>query len=308
MFDWIKFFPLAMKDDHKPSEVRGPYFPKPKKVKWCFGDSELYFKAPRSNPVFSLSGRGWSLDKLIPKNKDLLPPRFTSPPNAGHWDNPVTRWSYSRFYSNEWFFLGPWFTGVQARLGMGACLLETSHLSPFFKKNMFHPKVFESAVASILDCRYGHHDFNTKKKAHFRGPLNWRVIPISNSIQAAVCDVHCVGNGTVDDPVVYRKIYIPITSSHILNINFDFTGADLKNDTVRAKPLLALCNSIIDSIRLYVGPETQAEWDKVKATCPDMSITETFGELQWPLAPEKPPKKKREVDITPASSVLKRIG
>lgn len=306
MFDWIKFFPFAMKDDHKPSEVRGPYFAKPKLVKWRFGDSVLYFKAPRSNPVFSFSGRGWSTDRLTPKRTDVL--KSIGPrPNTGHWDDPKIRWNCSLFYLNEWLFVGPWFTGMQARLSASANVVYVSELSTFFDKNMFHPRVFESAIANILDCHYGHHNFNTKKKAHFRGPLNWRVLPISNSIHAVACDIHCIGNGTVDDPVVHKQIYIPVSPCHIVCLDLDFTGADLKNDTVRAKPLLALCNSIIDSIRLELGPETQAEWDKVKATCPDMSITEAFGELQWPLAPEKPPKEKREVDITPQSAGFERL-
>ncbi|WGO98090.1 hypothetical protein QFX18_18965 [Saccharophagus degradans] len=306
MIDWLKFFPFALRDEPNPSEVRGPYFSKPVPIKWQFGDSFLHFTAPRSNAVFSFSGRSRSVDRVVPKKRDIL--KALGPrPNTGDWDNPVNRWNYNLIYFNAWYFVGPWFCGAKARFSVRANLIETSRLSSFFNRNMFHPKVFESAVASILDCHYGHHDFNTKTKAHFRGPLNWQVLPISNSIQAVVCDVHCVGNGTVEDPEVYRKIYIPITSSHILNFNFDFCGADLKNDTVRAKPLLALCNSIIDSIRLDVGPETQAEWDKVKAACPDMSITETFGELQWPLAPEKPPKEKREVDITPQSAGFEKL-
>lgn len=306
MFDWIKFFPLAMKCNYKPSEIRGPYFPKPLSNKWYFGDSVLHFKAPRSNSVFSFSGLGSALEKLTPGKRDILN-AIGRRPNAGHWDDPVIRWNYHFFYSNDWFMVGPWFTGEQARLCARANVIYVSELSTFFDKNMFHPRVFESAIANILDCYYGHHNFNTKKKAHFRGPLNWRVLPISNSVQAVTCDIHCIGNGTVDDPEVYKQIFIPVSPSHIVCLDLEFCGADLKNDTVRAKPLLALCNSIIDSIHLEVGPETQAEWDKVKATCPDMSITETFGELQWPLAPEKPPKEKREMDITPQSAGLEKL-
>lgn len=306
MFDWIKFFPFACRDDVKPAEVRGPYLTKPKTVKWRLGDSTLRFKAPRSNPVFGLDGRDWPVNAVSPKRKDIfktIGPR----PNAGHTDDPVNRWHYHSFYSNTFFFIGPWFTGVQARLEHRAHILYPSINSAFFDKNLFHPRVFESAVASVLDCYYGYHQFNTKKRAFFRGPLNWRVLPISKSIQAIVCDIHAIGNGGKDNPHLYREIYIPVSATQILSIDLDFGGVNIYQDEVCSKPMFELCDSIIDSLQLEVGEQTQAEWDKVKATCPDMSITETFGELPWPLIKEKPAKKPKEVDITPKSEPIKRM-
>ena len=308
MFDWIKFFPFIARYDYKQTEIRGPYFEKPKQCVWHFGDCRFSFKAPKSNSVFGFSNKGMRVEREHPKRNLNLLQAMGSVPNGGDWDNPKTRWSYRQFYLDEWFFVGPWFTGIQACFSARASIILVSPLSSFYGKNFFHPNVFETAVGSILDCRYGHHEFNTKKKAHFRGPLNWKVLPISESVKAISCDIHGIGNGTVDDPELYRHVYFPISKDKIVYINFDFGGVAMYHDMVRAKPLFNLCNSIIDSMHLEVGPATLAEWDKVKATCPDMSITETFGELQWPLAPEKPTKKKREFDITPASSVLKRIG
>lgn len=306
MIDWLKYFPFAMRYDHNPAEVRGPYFTKPKLIKWRFGDCVLHFRAPRSNSVAGLAGRGCSVDTLPAPKGDIL--KALSPHSeADNWDNPRFRWKYDLLYKNEWFFVGPWFTGIQARLTLRANLISVSELSVFSGKNFFHPAVFESAIADVLNCLYGHHKFNTQKKAHFRGPMNWRVQSISNSIKAVVCDIHTVGRSSKEDPELRRKVYIPVTPRHFLLLTINFGGTKVYSDDVCAKPLFNLCNSIIDSIRLEVGPETQAEWDKVKATCPDMSITETFGELQWPLAPEKPPKEKREVDITPQSAGFEKL-
>lgn len=306
MFDWIKYFPLGLKVDHKPSEVRGPYFTKPKQVKWRFGDSTLYLDAPRSNPVFSFSGRGRPVNALTPRRKDIL--KTIGPrPNEGRFDDPTTRWKYHIFYSNTWYFVGPWFTGEQASLSVKASLDYVSTLSTFYNKNMFHPNVFESAVADILDGSYGYRKNGSGRKAHYRGPLNWRVLPLSDSIQGVVCDVHCVGNSCNEDPTLHRLVYIPVTPSLMLSIILDFGGAGIYTDEIRSKPLFELCNSIIDSMRLEVGEHTQAEWDKVKATCPDMSITDTFGELPWPLTKEKPSKKRKEKDITSKPSRVERL-
>ena len=90
-------------------------------------------------------------------------------------------------------------------------------------------------------------------------------------------------------------------------IDISFGDVAIYRDKIKAAPLFQLCDSIIDSMRLEVGKDTQAEWNKVKATCPDMSITETFGEFPWPLFKEKAPKKHKLVDVTPDTGSPKPI-
>ncbi|MCA6064146.1 hypothetical protein, partial [Thalassolituus marinus] len=54
------------------------------------------------------------------------------------------------------------------------------------------------------------------------------------------------------------------------------------------------------SMHMTVGESTLAKWNKVKEECPDMSITEQFGELPWPLFKEKPGKKVKEREVKDA--------
>ncbi|WP_185230996.1 hypothetical protein [Teredinibacter franksiae] len=295
MFEWLKFFPFEWHDDHKPAEVRGPYFSALRKNKWFLQDSLLYFGAPLANPVFGFSGRSSSVDAVLPGSANILKSPWQRVYNSGS-DAPPSEWDYYRFYSNTWYFVGPWFTGYQAHLKASALLVKADKNGTFADKNLFHPKVFESAIANYLDTSYGYDRQGNKPK--YRGPLHWRVLPISPSIHAVVCDIHEIGNGSKDNPSLHRVVYFPIAPQKMIRINFDFGGTSIYRDEVRAKPLFKLCDSIIDSLRLEVGAQTQAEWDKVKATCPDMSITETFGELPWPLKVEKARKKPKEVDIT----------
>ncbi len=125
------------------------------------------------------------------------------------------------------------------------------------------------------------------------------MLPLSSSIQAIVCDIHDIAGGPKNNPLLQRLVFFPVTKQHFSRILFDFGGVEIYRDEIRSKPLLSLADSIINSMRLDVGPSTQAEWDKVKEACPDMSITETFGELPWPLIKEKANKKRKETDITP---------
>ena len=293
--DWLRYFPFARDrgDAPKATEVRGPYFAKPRSNQWRFGDCVLHFKAPWANPILGFDGNGRTVAGTSAGRGDILTANLK--PIYGSSDAPTHEWSRRLFYDNTWYFVGPWFTGNEARLQAGGLLISADQQSPFSQMNLFHPKVFESAIASYLDNSFGYR--RAGKRPHYRGPLNWRVHTVSNDIRAVACDIHYIANGGKDNPDLLRLVLIPISPQHFIRFDFDFGGASI-HDEMRYKPMLALCNSIIDSMRLEVGPATQTEWNKVKATCPDMAITDTFAELPWPLFKEKPNKKRKEVDIT----------
>ena len=296
ILDWLKFFPFARDrgDAPKATEVRGPYFSKPRPNQWRFGDCVLHFKAPWANPILGFDGNGYSVDAILPGRRDILTADLQ--PLYGSSDAPANQWSRGLFYDNTWYFVGPWFTGDESRLKAGGLLVSADQRSSFGEMNLFHPKVFEAATASYLDNSFGYK--RSGKKPDFRGPLNWRVLQLSNSIQAVSFDVHYIANGSKVDYSLKRFVFFPVSPQQFIRIDFDFGGTSVIHDKMRAEPMLALCNSIIDSMHLEVGPATQAEWDKVKATYPDMAITETFAELPWPLIKEKPTKKQKEIDIT----------
>lgn len=306
MLDWIRFFPYAARIDYNPSDVRGPYLSTPKNVRWRLGDSTLNFRAPRSNPIFSFSGLGRKVSRLSPGRKDILKTRWQYL-YLGLSGVPENKWIYQHVYKNIWYLVGPWFSGEQAHLSISAVLI-TADESKQGEDGMslFHPRVFEGAVANILDAGYGYDRNGTGKSAHYKGPLNWRVLPISSTVQGVVCDVHCIGNTSVDNPVLLRQVYFPVSSNQLIRIKFDFGGTKIYHDKVCTPRLFELCDSIINSLQLDVGKTMLAEWNKVKKSCPDMSITPTLGEFQWPLKVPKPSKKRHEKDITPASA--KRVN
>lgn len=305
MLNWLKFFPFEYRADHKPKEVQGPYFPALKPNKWFLTDSLITFTAPKANPIFGFSGRSSSVDAVSPGSANILKAQCERLYGKAS-GAPASQWDHSLFYSNTWYFVGPWFTGFQANLTATGLLIKARDGEAFADQNLFHPRVFESAVANYLDSKYGYDKNGSKQK--FRGPLNWRVLPVSSSIQAVVFDIHDIGNTNRDNPLLRRQLFFPVTPQQMIGVNFNFGGTEINRDEVCAKPLFTLCDSIIESFRIKVGAHTQAEWDKVKATCPDMAITPNFGELPWPLKVEKSQKKPNEVDITPAQDTLTHKG
>ncbi|MDO6423450.1 hypothetical protein [Saccharophagus degradans] len=304
MLDWIKFFPYAARCDYNPSEVRGPYFSAPKKVRWRLGDSALNFRAPRSNPIFSFSGLGRKVTRLSPGRKDVLKTRWQYL-YLGRSGAPENKWVYQHIYQNIWYLVGPWFSGEQTHLSISAVLITADGGEQSGdEKSLFHPRAFEGAVANILDAGYGYERNGTGKKAHYRGPLNWKVLPISSTVQGVVCDVHCIGNTSVENPVLLRQVYFPVSSNQLIRIKFEFGGTKIYLDKVCAPRLFELCDSIINSLQLDVGETMLAEWNKVKESCPNMSITPTLGEFPWPLKLDKASKKQKEIDITPIQAKL----
>lgn len=295
MWDWIKFFPFSYEQDKKNiEEIRGPYFSRPRKNKWIFNDTAFYFKAPWVNPVFAFDYSRRFSTNLDPSTANILNHDwkrwyYSTKAPAGSWDIDL-------FYEKCWYFVGPWFTGMKARLIMRGTLLSARRNTNFNKVNLFHPRAFELAVSDHLDFVYGYQRWG--KKAIYRGPLNWHVLSLSSTVQAIVCDVHEIHNGGKDNPSLHRSIFFPVSEYQFVDVFFDFGGEAIYRDTLRAKPLLSLCDSIIDSMTLDVGRLTLAKWEKVRETCPDMSLSEEFGEFPWPLFKEKSRKKNQEKDIT----------
>ena len=299
MLDWLKFFPFVSTSRvfARPDiqEIRGPYIATPRKNRWRIGDSTFYFKAPWTNPILGfggLGGYGRTVTSINPGGRNILRSDWERVSgSAGKCPRVQDQWW---FYANDWYFVGPWFTGEEGRLTAGALLIDTHQDDDL---SVFHPKVFESTVCDLLDYGYGYD--RSGQKPHYRAPLNWHLKPLSTSIQAIVCDLHEIHNGGIDNPEVIRFVYFPVSVHQIVRISFSFIGLDI-HDEVRAKPIFALCNSIIDSMRLEVGKSTQAEWDKVQETCPGVSLSETMGEFKWPLFENEADNEPDEKDITPS--------
>lgn len=300
MLHWLKFFPFASREHFAcpdPQEIRGPYFAKLRENTWRFGDSTFYFSAPRANPVLSFRGVERTLVSVSPGRRNILTGLFERVSGSSGCSPRVKdeRW----FYAKHWYFVGPWFTGVEGGLNASALLVYTRQDA---QSNLFHPRVFESTVCDYLDHGYGYR--RSDKKPRYRGPLNWHVKPLSSSIQAVVCDLHEIHNGGKDNPGLTRFVFFPVSTHQFVEISFRFVGLDI-HDEVRAKPIFALCDSIIDSMRLEVGKSTQGEWDKVKETCTDMALSESMGEFQWPLFKEEPNDEPTEKDITLVDEIQK---
>ncbi|MAE35582.1 MAG: hypothetical protein CMH97_10210 [Oceanospirillaceae bacterium] len=254
----------------------------------------FHFEAPWANPVFGFDGDARSVDAIKPGVRDILKIQYLERV-YGSGSGPVDAWTKELFYENTWYFVGQWFSGEKSLLIMRGILNTVQDGSQLKGLNLFHPRVFESAIANYFDHSYGYKRYG--KRPDYRAPLNWKVLQLSESIQGVQFDLHYIANGGKDNPELVRVVAFPVNSSQFVIIYFDMKVLIL-DDEITTKPTIALCDSIIDSMRLKVGKKTLSEWENVKENCPDMSLSETMGEYQWPLFEEKPSKKPKERDIT----------
>ena len=299
--DWIKFFPFV--NGKMPrryvQEVKGPYFSKRWKNTWDIGDSQFEFYAPWANPVIGTKGDSHGTYSRKPGNADVLFKTFEHSIMVD--GKSVSGWKNSYFYANNWYFLAPWFKGVEATLAVKAAVVESYEPASGDSLGLFNPKVFELAVGQYLDKRFGRARHDGKPPC--RGPMTWEILRISDTINAIFMDIHKIGNTGVENPLLIRAIYFPVSDNQFVEITLDFGGTEILLDPVRTIPQMELCDSIINSMRLHVGPKTRAAWEKAQR--PGVKLSESMGEFNWPIIEEDASKESDERDITPANEELR---
>ena len=281
MLDWIRYMPIAFTRGKGYITTKGPYFSKLKPRRWLIGDSTFHFQAPTANPVLGGERTRYVITSRDPKSDNILRWPLRGVPEE---QMPSKRWQYGWFYRREWVFTGPWFTGYRASLNMSASVLCYSDSVKNRDASLLHPKAFEIAVADYLDSNYGHRKVG--RNPHYRGPLNWGVLNISPTIQAALFDIHTIGNTCKENPGLEQLIVFPISPNQLVKIMLIYDGSYIGEPVIDLQPLYNLANDVIRSFRLEVGPTLLKQWQEANADSQDTALTSSFAELKWPINPK----------------------
>ncbi len=304
MLDWLRYFPLVLgfrKNIEAYITPKGPYFPTLRPQQWCLGDTRFHFKAPWSNSVYGSRQYKRDARSRSPGKCSLLTEWRLS--NFYPSLIPNRRWQYAPFHSRTWYFVGPWFSGPRGKLIMVASVVGQVEREDYKSASFFHPRVFETVIADYLSSYYGHE--KAQRGPLYRGPVNWQLLPISPTVQAAAFDVHQIDQGR-ENPELTKHIVFPVSHDRFVHIRFNYNGKRLVKNSCDITPMLELNQAIVDTFRLEVGPTMQAQWEEVKKDCPEMSLSETFGELKWPIKPED--VGKRQVDDAQEKEVHEPVG
>lgn len=276
MLNWLRYLPLKWRKRENYCVPGGPNFASAERLSMVIGGSRLTIRAPRHRPTRKVFGQA------KPLTIDALSRALSAKYGEGYMAN--RHWGFTTLLSRSWAFWGPWMTGAKAQLTLSINLV--GRLDQFAyggEISFFHPKALENVLVDYLNDLFGHKGRNSGKP-HYAGPIAWQ--PHHHfPVFSASFDIHSTEREPYNaDSPEERFFVFPITHDRFVEVVFrrsiyQINGYDPNFDIT---PIDQLERAILDSLQLELSPSTQAEWDKVKAACGGMSLTDTFPPLRWP--------------------------
>ena len=278
MINAIKYLPFKLKDGPKSPLSIGPNYRPSQSSKFVYDGSLFTFSAPRHSPRSRAAS-----DYTDTKNSELSGYPFRQ--IIGSADQN-TNWEQMKCFARSWCYWGPWFTGAQIELSLNVFI--TRPTEPLKQDlSLFNPKFFEGYIPEILTERYGHQTGIDHLSA-YQAPVDWKVVN-RHPVPAAIYWVEPVGRGF--SAPLRQQLIFPVSRGALAIFSFGFDiykPGDNKNRLKLvnlAKPK-ALVEEIIQSLKITLSPQAQADLDKAKAECPGAKLTETFAPLKWPVNSE----------------------
>lgn len=260
MIDFIKYFPLKLRQPDQNEAIRGPYFSSLKDITLKVSGNTLRFQTPRHQPKYDYI-------PVCVKSRDGIESPFRLINGSAN-----KTWISAIIFGRAYSFWYQWFGGHKGDLNFDISIIKRHDKHVFNGFSLLHPRGFEYAITNYLNTLYGFKD--SLGKATYQAPINWRThsnLPVFS----ASFDIK---------PSNESLLYVfPISHRHFVKMEFAYIGI---GDKLRQQ-MEALANRIIDSVTLELGPETQSQWDEISAQCADMSLCEEFPPLKWPIKREE---------------------
>ncbi|MFK5948826.1 MAG: hypothetical protein QM500_08680 [Methylococcales bacterium] len=261
--------PFKLRQQEEFCTPKGPSFDSAKVIAFSINGSRVEFKAPKHKTSYS------SREQLKPKSpftsENMI---FRNYPDDSVKNNS---WKLFSILSRSWGFWGPWFTGAVAETSISVSLVQSINSN---KSSFFHPRAFENAIGNFLSQQYSHEFNSSHDKQYWLAPINWK--PIKNGVKFKVLP----NPETFNSSFISEYAIFSISEDMLLVFTFwveqHTTGtiAD-KDKLVDRKPLENLIKNIIDSIKIKLSPEAQAQKEKALAGLDDVSLSKVFAPLKW---------------------------
>ena len=276
---------------------QGPAFSSAKRVNFSIDGNQIEFYAPRHRPEARVTkARNPDRSYIF---KDII---FRT-----IFDNEVQledSWEHSSLFRRCWAFNGPWFTGPLAELCMSFILIRPKALNE--NVSYFHPRAFEQAMGDYLTNEYG--IFKTDGRSNWIAPKHWQPIK-SLPVVAARLQV------APDEIIMFRTtreyIFFPVADQCLVVMSFNPAqlqgrGTQSERDKVLDRlAMLDLMEGIIDSLKITLSPEVQAQRDRALQSLEDTSLIKNFPPMKWTTVEEDALWSSKHPDKPPLDKVLK---
>ena len=297
MRNLVKYPPLEWRRRDEHCIPNGPSFSGSPKTTLTLAGSRLHFQAPRHKPL----RRSVEQVRTVPGHDVLIEPRLS---RYGNGVLANSHWGANCLVKRLWAFFGPWMSGCKGELNFSVGVIGRFEEHSFENLSFFNPKAFEMVLVRYLNERYGHHNWENDL-AHiprFCGPVDWQ----SHTHLPVPSASFKIGRGANPEQLICPEylFVFPVTDKHFIEVCFENEIYSFDSDhrpTFDVSPMTKLQDAIFNSIRLELGPETQAKVDKIKAEVGNMQLCKEFAPLKWPtnIYPPEPtdaPEKQKSLD------------
>ncbi len=267
--------PLKLRAQTVPCSPRGPEFSKSQSVMFKIDGCEIAFRAPKHKaeshhtPINSIES--YSTSRI--QWKDLV----------GGKD----KWRSFCPQYRVWDFYGPMFSGRCASVSFSVNIIR--QLKPNNEISFFHPRVFESAISSILtDIHFSDLDREHQRQRWY-SPVNWE--PVENFPCCAVV-FEVQPNKKYFSGNMEKNLYFPISNDLLACMNFNVSrpgvvqADDEKNDIsidewVDINPMISLVDDVMNSVELKLSKESEMLRDQAIVDLDDRALTKVFPPINW---------------------------
>lgn len=261
--------------------------------------SYLIPKGPAFNfaPVIRTIVNGSEIVLKVPRNKSRLAVKPLSPRKSyvlhnNDFNSAVSSesgWESFPLLARWLDFNGPWFTGNLARLGVFVNVMKP--LRPDPNVSFFHPRVFESTVADLMNYYHAKEFSRNNTVQDWLAPVGWQPL---KSFPCVAAKFDAVTNPEVRRSERRRYVLLPLTDHYMLQLEFPLTrkvpfihsSVEPEDDTdawISEEPMKELADQILDSLQVRLSPE--AEQQQARAleglSVEERALVKEFPPLKW---------------------------
>lgn len=241
-------------------------------------------------PVLDFDLDGTKVILKIPKGTSVnYVPSRTAPSkislSKATFENSLTNkqgWNAFPILFRSWDFCGNWFLGRLGRVTAGLSIFKPASLKQ--GTSLFHPRVFESALADYFFYRFGDETDKEAKTQDWLVPVDWSLMPQANSsavmfkavrtlpnhperiISYFLCPIDTDKILLMESTIARFPVYIHSPASPEKNIN----------DWVSDEPMLNFVDELLRGIQIELSPEALVRQREALAQMPDAVLSQEF--------------------------------
>ncbi|WP_444928815.1 hypothetical protein ACJJIF_13190 [Microbulbifer sp. SSSA002] len=283
MRNFLKYSRLRLREVEVPVTPVGPDFESARRKQIMIAGTQLSLQLPRHD------GGGRKHETLNPRG-DHVKKGYTNRYLSNYIKNQG--WQCWLILGRTWAFYGSWFTGCLSNIRFNITAYRWKYQPD--NTSVFHPKIFELAVAHLLNSSYGYRA--SEESPTHKAPVNWQVVN-TLPVPAARFRVEAEPGHS---PSVRQVLLFPVSDNVIVNIQAIFSQNCSRligklGKEISDKEMQSLLDKVFASVQLEFDDAGKQSLAKSLKVSGDTTLSEGFAPLKWPIYVDKYGKESEEI-------------